>query len=136
MKKETEKIFSEIEENSDNELEEYRLEKLVKGNLEKELKILFELFPDINIDDIPDEIFELSDNGKGLAAQYALFCLKEEKKKAEQKEKEEENLKAAAPDVKNAPEEAYFTPEDVRGMSEEEIRKNYKAIMKSMEKWN
>lgn len=30
----------------------------------------------------------------------------------------------------------YFTPEDVRKMSEEEVRKNYTAIMKSMEKWN
>ena len=30
----------------------------------------------------------------------------------------------------------YFTPEQVRRMTEEEVRKNYTAIMKSMEKWN
>lgn len=136
MKEETQKIFDEIEGSDNTELEEYRLEKMVKKNLEGELKILFELFPDLNVDDIPDEIFEKSDNGKGLAAQYALFYLKEEKKNTEQKKKEEENLKSAAPDVKNAPEEAYFTPEQVKGMTEEEIRKNYKTIMKSMEKWN
>ena len=136
MKKETEKIFDEISGFSDNEIEEYRLEKEVKKNLESELKILFELFPDINVDDIPDEVFEKSDNGKSLAAQYALYYLKEEKKKAEQKEKEEENLKAATPDVKNATQDAYFTPDDVRGMTEAEIRRNYKTIMKSMEKWN
>ena len=29
----------------------------------------------------------------------------------------------------------YFTPEDVRRMREEEVRQNYTAIMKSMEKW-
>ena len=37
----------------------------------------------VNVDDIPDSVFELSDNGKGLAAQYALYHLKEEKKKYE-----------------------------------------------------
>lgn len=136
MKSETEKIFEEIDAFSDSDIEEYRLEKLVKKNLEEELKTLFEIFPDVNVDDIPDEVFEKSNNGKGLAAEYALFYLKEEKKKGEQKEKEEENLKAAPPDVKNATEDAYFTPEDVRGMTEAEIRKNYHTIMKSMEKWN
>lgn len=30
----------------------------------------------------------------------------------------------------------YFTPEQVRRMTPEEVRKNYTAIMKSMEKWN
>lgn len=30
----------------------------------------------------------------------------------------------------------YFTPEQVRRMTLEEVRKNYTAIMKSMEKWN
>ena len=29
----------------------------------------------------------------------------------------------------------YFTPEQVRKMTEEEVRQNYTAIMKSMEKW-
>ena len=136
MKKETEKIFEEIDAFSDSDIEEYRLEKLVKKNLEAELQTLFEIFPDMNVDDIPDEVFERSNNGKGLAAEYALHYLKEEKKKGEQKEKEEENLKSAPPDVKNATEEAFFTPEDVRGMTEAEIKKNYHTIMKSMEKWN
>jgi hypothetical protein len=30
----------------------------------------------------------------------------------------------------------YFTPEQVRGMTTEEVRKNYEKIIKSMEKWN
>lgn len=29
----------------------------------------------------------------------------------------------------------HFTPEDVRRMSREEVRKNYKAIMDSMKEW-
>ncbi len=137
MNKDTEKILSEIRGGSESEeLETLRLEKAIKKNLEEEFKILREIFPEIDADDIPDEVFALSENGKSLAGQYALYYLRKEKKTAEQKKKEEENLKSAPPDVKNLPEKAHFTYEEVKNMSEDEIRKNYKAIMKSMEKWN
>ena len=36
---------------------------------------------------------------------------------------------------KEFPEKEFFTPEDVRKMSREEVRKNYQAIMKSMKEW-
>lgn len=29
----------------------------------------------------------------------------------------------------------YFSPDDVRKMSDKEVRRNYQAILKSMEKW-
>lgn len=32
-------------------------------------------------------------------------------------------------------EQAYFSPEDVRKMSDKEVRLNYRAIMNSMENW-
>ncbi len=38
-------------------------------------------------------------------------------------------------DWKREKSEDYFTPEQVRKMSREEVRKNYGAILKSMEKW-
>lgn len=141
MNKETEKILDEVEnflpeEDSDKkELEGYRLEKEIKKNLEDEFKTLFEIFPNLDVDEIPDEVLERCESGKGLAGEYALYYMREEKKRAEQKEKEEENLKSAPPDVKNSSEELYFTPDDVRGMSRSEIRSNYKNIMKSMERW-
>ena len=135
MNKETEKILEELGSESD-ELETLRLEKAIKKNLEEEFALLREIFPERDADDIPDEVFALSENGKNLAAHFALYYLKEEKRKTEQTKKEEENSKSAPPDVKNSPEEAYFTYDEVRNMSEEEIRKNYKNIMKSMEKWN
>ena len=117
------------------ELEAFRLEKRVKKNLEEEIKKLFELFPDFDVESIPDEIFDKCEDGSRLAAEYALWYLTEEKKKGEQQKKEEENMKSAPPNVKDSSEPTYFTPEQVRAMSEEEIRKNYKTIMNSMEKW-
>ena len=84
MNKESKKILEEIGSESD-ELENLRLEKAIKKNLEEEFAILREIFPEIDADDIPDEVFALSENGKSLAAQYALFYLKEEKRKEEMK---------------------------------------------------
>lgn len=143
MNKNTEKILRELDEDSrdDNtldreELEAFRLEKRIKENLEAEFKKLVEIFPEFNADDVPDEVFEKCEDGRGLAAEYALWYITEEKKKGEQKKKEEENSKSAPPNVKEASEPTYFTPEQVKNMSKAEIRKNYKAIMDSMEKWN
>lgn len=143
MNKNTEKIFRELDGSEvggdaleKEELEAFRLEKRVKKNLEEEFKILFEIFPELDVDNIPDELFEKCEEGRGLAAEYALWYLGEEKKKGEMEKKKEENLKSAPPNVKDSSEPVYFTPDEVRAMSEKEIRKNYKTIMKSMEKWN
>ncbi len=140
MNENTKKILEEIEASPEeldrNELEKFRRERDVKKNLESELELLFEVFPELDVDSIPDALFEKCPDGKGLAAEYALMTLVEKKRSEEQKEKELENEKAAVPEVKGSAEDAYFSPEDVRRMSESEIKKNYKTIMKSMEKWN
>ena len=73
MKKETEKILAQAEgmgeEDERVELDKLRREKSLNSNLETELKILMTLFPELKADEIPDEVFENTDNGKGLAAQ-------------------------------------------------------------------
>ena len=137
MNKETEKIMAElVDTDADRlELEELRRDKSLKENLEGELKTLMSLFPEITAEDIPDEVFESCDNGKGLAAQYALYFVKKQKEKEETAKTNEENERSAPPEIKNADEEVFFTPDMVKSMSDSEIKRNYKAIMKSMEKW-
>lgn len=44
-------------------------------------------------------------------------------------------MSGEAPKVKAEP-KRYYKPEEVKNMSREEIRKNYDAILASMEKWN
>lgn len=141
MNSETKKLLDELgvdskDESGENELEELRREKETRANLEKELELLKPLFPELSVEDIPDSVFTETENGKGLAANYALFYLKREKEKAEMQKKNEENSRSAPPDIKESEEEVYFTPEAVRAMSENEVRRNYKEIMKSMEKWS
>lgn len=137
MNKETEKIMAELADTDADklELEELRRDKKLKENLEGELKILMSLFPELTAEDIPDEVFENCDNGKGLAAQYALYYVKAEREKAETEKTNEKNKRSAPPEIKSADEEVFFTPDMVKSMSDSEIRRNYKEIMKSMEKW-
>lgn len=137
MNKETEKIISEVdgEDLERSELEELRRDKSLRANLEAELNTLKEIFPDIKADDIPDEVFEGCDNGRGLAAQYALWYVASQRKKEETQKTNEKNSKSAPPEVNGAEDETFFTPEMVRTMSDKDVRRHYNAIMRSMEKW-
>ena len=138
MNSETKKIMDELDGVSleKAELEELRRDKKLKENLEAELEILREVFPDLSADDIPDEVFEGCDNGKGLASQYALYYLKSKKLKEETDKTNLQNSMSAPPEISGDKESVFYTPEAVRAMSEKDIRRHYKDIMKSMEKWN
>lgn len=139
MNEETKKILAQAEGRGEDdeklELDQLRKDKSLKANLEAELKILMSLFPELTADEIPDEVFQNTDNGKGLAAQYALWYLTDKKQKEETQKTNEKNAKSAPPDIEGAGEETFFTPEMVRTMSDKDVRRHYKAIMKSMEKW-
>lgn len=138
MNKETEKILEEIEavDSDENELDRLRRDNSLRANLEAELKVLMSIFPELNADDIPDEVFAACDNGRGLAAQYALVYLQKQKEKEETRKTNEKNSKTAPPDISGGDEDTFFTPDMVRGMSDKDVRRHYKAIMKSMEKWS
>ena len=137
MNQETKKIMAELEEVDPDkqELEELRKDKSLKDNLEHELELLMSLFPELSADDIPDAVFESCDNGKGLAAQYALYYLKDQKEKEEMQKTNEKNNKSAPPEINDSGDEVFFTPEMVKTMSDKDIRRHYRSIMKSMEKW-
>ena len=102
-----------------------------------DIRELRSLFPEITPEDIPDEVWEKVKKGGELTANYALFVLKqkmEEERIALQNRKNEEK---APPRLKqSAKGEDYFSPETVRAMSPEEIRRHYTAILKSMDSWN
>jgi hypothetical protein len=141
MNKETKKLLEELnieaygESEEKNELEELRREKTLHDNVKSELAELYELFPDIKIEDIPDEVWEKCPDGKGLCAEVALAYRREELKAQNATAKNEQNSTTAPPNVKNEVEEVYFTPEAVKKMTPAEIENNYSAILESMKKW-
>jgi hypothetical protein len=145
MNKETKALLSEINaitdkksagnSQNDNELEALRYEKRLRENLSAELEEFKLLFPDADIEDVPDEVWEAAPDGKGLCAQYALYLKRLSLKKESAEKKNEENGAAAVPEVGGSDKEIYFTPEAVEKMSRAEVEKNWTAILESMKKW-
>ena len=94
------------------------------------------LFPAVDLDCIPESVWESAKNGTPLAAAYALY---EKRMSAEKARIEKINSinshRSAGVAGKNTAAE-FFTPDDVRKMSRAEVHANFSKIKRSMEKWN
>ena len=105
------------------------------ARMASELGEFHALFPEVNTAAIPESIWEQVKNGIPLAASYALY----EKKCALRREHAEKiNLRNAKKTPGSAGKHAaseYFTSDEVRQMSQAEVRSNYQKILESMKTW-
>ena len=92
------------------------------------------LYPETPLSALPDDVWKDVKQGVPLAAAYAL---------AERRRAFTESLAATA-NQKNrqrssgaleSTEADYFSPNEVRAMTQQEVRANYQKIMRSMQKW-
>ncbi len=93
-----------------------------------------ELYPNASLSELPDAVWEEVRRGIPLAAAYALS----ERRRAQTAERAMESNLANSRRSSGAletPEPDYFSPREVRAMSQADVRKNYQKIMKSMQKW-
>ena len=101
-----------------------------------ELSDFTSLFPAVDIDSIPESVWESVKKGTSLAAAYALY---EKRAEAERLKIEKINsinsARSAGVAGKNTANE-FFTPDDVRKMSRAEVHANFSKIKNSMKKWN
>ena len=94
-----------------------------------------ELYPDVSLSILPDSVWEDVRRGIPIAAAYALA----ERKQALTAQKaavcnQTNTLRSAG---RLAPTESdYFSPSEVRAMTQREVRANYQKIMRSMQKWH
>lgn len=143
MNKHTKELVEQIDtlvkessgENDASELEKLRRDAALRENVSREIEEFSRLFPDTDVDEIPDEVWEACSDGSGICAQYALYLRRREVENKSAQTKNLENQAAAVPYVKNAEENIYFTPEAVSKMTRAEVDKNYSAILESMKKW-
>jgi len=92
--------------------------------IKKDVALLKELFPDLSIDDIPEDVWKEVEKGQSLAGSYALHFIKKIKEEAKIRFINEQNSKKAPPKVLNDNEEKnYFSPEAVKKMSRADVRK-------------
>lgn len=101
----------------------------------KELGDFRDLFPEIELDAIPESVWESVKKGTPLIASYALYERQMEAERARIALINAANA-SRSPGIagKNTASE-YFSPDEVRKMSRAEVHANYSKIRESMKKW-
>ena len=92
------------------------------------------LFPDTPLSDLSDRVWEAVKNGVPIAAAYALEQHRNAMAQARANQVLQRNRERSAGAI-GQPDEEYFSPAEVRAMSQAEVRRNYQKIMLSMQKW-
>ena len=114
---------------------EDRLDELCcRQSIDAEYLEFARLFPGVSIATLPDCVCESVRGGVPLAAAYALY---EKKRSVEASLASEANTKNASMSFRlnENSAEKYFSPDEVKAMSREEVRTNYKRIIESMRHW-
>ena len=94
-----------------------------------------ELYPEVPVSALSEELWQSVKGGNSLAAAYAL---QERREALRAKKVAESNLanRTRSAGAVHAGEALEFSPAEVRSMSPAEVRKNLPKIMRSMQKWN
>ena len=144
---ETESI-SEEEPNSDSgdrvrelECEIERLNALLCEKEQEQSKILSELgefsrlFPNVAVKDVPESVWKKVENGLPLYAAYAIHEREEILMRQRADEVNTHNALFSAGRAGDAGNGEYFSPEEVRTMTQKEVHENYSKIRTSMKYW-
>ncbi|MBO4979961.1 MAG: hypothetical protein J6D16_06100 [Clostridia bacterium] len=89
------------------------------------------LFPSVPLSSLPGEVREAVDGGVPLAAAYALY----EKREAHRAASGQRSAESSWRGMNESGGGEYYSPSEVREMSQKEVHKNYKKIMESMKHW-
>ena len=110
--------------------------KALHARMAAELGEFHALFPEVNVSALPESIWEQVKSGIPLAASYALY---EKKCNLHREHAAKINLRNAkkSPGAagKDTPAE-YFSPDEVRAMSQRQVHENYARILASMKTWS
>ena len=123
-----------------NELEELKVKLAEKESalerMSREIGEFSEIFPEKQINSIPDSVWASVKEGIPLAAAYALYERKNAVRAGTAELINTRNNERSTGSIGRANTENFYTPSEVKAMSREEVRKNYTKIIESMKKWN
>ncbi len=104
--------------------------------LKQDINELLELFPKLKANAVPDEVWDRVREGDSLCAAYCLWVVKNAKEQLRIRDVNDKRSHAAPPPVADKGEgEEFFTRDTVKNMSPQQVRKNFKAILNSMDRW-
>ncbi|MGM9631591.1 MAG: hypothetical protein ACI3XL_00660 [Eubacteriales bacterium] len=113
-------------------------EELDRANerMRNELSEFSEYFPQVELSEIPDEIWEKVKKGDSLSSAYALHLRKKELAEQRADDFNKKNRRMSTGSLQNGEGEKYFSPSEVRRMTQKQVRQNYDEIVESMRHWN
>ena len=94
------------------------------------------LYPDADAEALPEDVLKSVEAGLPLAAAYALYEKRMQKRSADIAAHNKSTRQVSFGSVGKSPESDYFTPDEVRAMSQSEVRANYSKILQSMKSWH
>lgn len=94
-----------------------------------------ELFPDTSLSRLPSEVWEGVRGGVPLAAAYALYQIKQQRREKLAAEVNARNRTMSGGGVSGTPDQ-HLSPGEVRQMTAEQVRNNYSKILESMKLWS
>ena len=116
---------------------EEKSEETAEEKLKADISEFHTLFPDVKADQIPREVWDRVDQGESLTASYAVFFVRALREEERIAKVNAENEKTAPPRVRHDGTDGdYFSPDAVRAMSRDEVKKHYQEILRSMDHWN
>ena len=101
----------------------------------EEIKRFREFFPEIKADDIPEAVWADVENGIPLCYAYALYITQENNATTRASEVNERNGLASLAAASDGVTEPVFTKEAVEKMSDSDVKRNYKSILRAMKSW-
>ena len=128
LKSELEKLREELK--SQKEREEYN------SRILNEISEFEEYFPEVDIREIPDEVWEKVKNGVPLSASFALDRRKRELDRKRIGDFNEKNRRMSTGSLMPGEGEKYYSPAEVKKMTPAQVKSHYDEIVESMRHWN
>ena len=94
------------------------------------------LFPETSVKSVPDEVWKKVEGGVPLCAAYALYEREKNLARNHANEINARNSSLAAGKAGKGASEEYFSPEEVKRMSQREVHRNFSKIKNSMKYWH
>lgn len=105
------------------------------GVLHAEIAAFREQFPDVGTEDIPDLVWEDVADGADLKHAYAYYLISRQSGGNHAEEVNRDTSARSAAAMGDGSTEPAYTPEEVERMSNRDVAKHYKNIVRSMGNW-
>jgi hypothetical protein len=122
--------------NLNNQLNERRELDRANARMNRELTEFCEYFPECNLDEVPEEVWQKVRKGASLCAEFSLMQRKAELEKRRINNINEQNRRMSAGSLGNSDGEKYYSPSEVKKMTPSQVREHYDDIIESMRHWN